>query len=732
MATVQKAKLARLAPIVLAGSINGIIEVFYSLTLGGLVFAGPLNDDLAVGLGLGLFSTIAVTTVTALTSSLPGLLSGVQNVPAILLSLVLATILTQTTDTETLPTAIAAIATTTLSVGLVSLLLGSLRLGQSIRYVPFPIIGGFLAGTGWFIVAGSFLLMTGLPNLADPRALFTPLALVQWLPGLAFAAIHHLLLPRYNHPLLLPGLILSSLPLFFLGLGGTGTTLGQAANWGLLLGPFTNRGQWQIFQMATLTHARWDLVLGQWQSLVVLLAVTLLVIFLNLSSLEVVLNREMNLNQELRVAGLANLVSGLGGGIVGFHSLGGSALGFGAIQAHSRWTGLIVAGVAAITLGFGVNLAGFFPRFILGGLGLSLGFSFLKDWLWSAHRRLPQSDYAIVVAIALTMAIAGVLPGVGVGVAIAIATFLINYSRIGVVRHQLSGTTHHSSVARAPHQQQALQAMGDQIQIFQLQGYLFFGTAQPLLDQIQQQMEQFPDPDLPQFLVIDFQQVTGMDSSVAQSFIKLRQRARSPLRMVLTHLRPAFQARLQRQGCLAIDDPLYHLEPSLDQGLAWCEAKLLETRSWRRRRYVPLSLQLQKLLADPDQIPTLMTYLAQRSVAAGDQLFDQGQTADCLYLLESGQVSTFRPQPREDADLPPARTYQAGTVLGLSAFFTRSAYPGMAMVDQPSVLYVLSRDRWQAMINETPKTAALFQEMLLGQLSDQLLRTRDNLTSLLS
>lgn len=725
----QAIAMPQLVRILLAGGINGVIEVSFGLTLGAIVFSGPLADHLPMGLGLGLFSTIAVAVVIALTSSLPGMIGSVQDVSAILLALVLDSVLAEAAPPEVLPTALAAIALTTMSVGLVSLLLGVFNLGHAIRFVPFPVIGGFLGGTGWFLVLGSLLLLTGLPAISGPGSLLVPLVVLQWLPGLAFAVAHHLLLTRFPHPLLLPSLILATVPLFYLALGLTGTSLTEAGDLGLLLGPFAGDGRWHPLQLTTLAEARWDLIVGQWQTMGVLLAVTLMAVLLNISSLEVVLAQELNLNQELRATGLTNLVSGLGGGLVGFQGLGSSALGYGAIEGHSRWVGIVVALCGALALALGADMVGQVPRFVLGGLGLSLGFSFLIEWLWQARHRLPPIDYGIVVAITLTMATAGVLPGVGVGLMVAIATFLINYSRIDAVRHRFSGRTHSSSIDRSPQQHHTLQAMGDQIQVLQLQGYLFFGTANQLLGQIKPLTQELA-PTLPQFVILDFEQVAGIDSSAAYGFMKLKQAAQPPLRLVLTHLRPEFYDRLHRQGCLETDDAVFHLEPTLDLGLRWCEAQLIDTLSWRRRRYVPLALQLQKWFADPESPATLMDYLEPVTIVAAATLFEQGQPAEYLYLLESGQISTFSTSLAGRAMAE--RTYLPGTAIGTAAFFTAAACAVDAVADQTSVVYRLSRDRWRALIDEHPSIAARFQQMMIGQLSERLLRASAELKSLLT
>jgi sulfate permease, SulP family len=187
---------------------------------------------------------------------------------------------------------------------------------------------------------------------------------------------------------------------------------------------------------------------------------------------------------------------------------------------------------------------------------------------------------------------------------------------------------------------------------------------------------------------------------------------------------------LYRQGCLEPDDPVYHLEPSLDSGLAWCETQLLDTLSWRRRRYVPLPLQLQKLFSDPEQIPAFMDYLDKVQLSAEATLFHQGQPADQLYFLESGQLRTF--STLDGGNSMPDSTYQPGTVIGATAFFTDTPYAVSAVVDQPSIVYGLSRDRWQIMVTDDPKTAAIFQDMMMVQLSEQLVRASGSLKSLLS
>ena len=43
------------------------------------------------------------------------------------------------------------------------LLLGTLKLANLIRFVPYPLIVGFIGGMGWLLIGGAVRVVTGLP-----------------------------------------------------------------------------------------------------------------------------------------------------------------------------------------------------------------------------------------------------------------------------------------------------------------------------------------------------------------------------------------------------------------------------------------------------------------------------------------------------------------------------------------------------------------------------------------
>ena len=105
----------------------------------------------------------------------------------------------------------------------------------------------------------------------------------------------------------------------------------------------------------------------------------------------------------------------------------------------SRLVGLVVALFCAHMLYFGMSLIAWFPKIVLAGLLIFLGLSLLERWLIEASRQLPRLEYLVVVIIVLVVATVGFLEGVMVGLLCAIILFVINYSRINVVRYALTG-----------------------------------------------------------------------------------------------------------------------------------------------------------------------------------------------------------------------------------------------------------------------------------------------------
>ena len=137
---------------------------------------------------------------------------------------------------------------------------------------------------------------------------------------------------------------------------------------------------------------------------------------------------------------------------------------------------------------FGAAVIELIPRMIVGGVLVFLGLAFLVEWVWDKRRTLPPVEYGVVLVILAAIIARGFLPGVVLGLVLAVVLFAVSYGRIELVREVSFGETYHSNVDRPPTERAALRAMGDRVQILRLNGFVFFGSANGLLERIRKRV----------------------------------------------------------------------------------------------------------------------------------------------------------------------------------------------------------------------------------------------------
>lgn len=226
---------ARLLPSLLAGSVAGVIAVSSVLSFALLIFSGELAPLVPAGVGMVLFSGLVVSVVVALASSAPGIIASPQDGPTPLFALMAAAVASATaagSQAETsISTVLTAIALTTVVTGIFFYSLGKFKLGRMIRFIPYPVIGGFMAGTGWLMLIGAVAAMTDRAVTLDNLPfLFDGEVTLRWLPGMVFALALTVNLRLKSHFLVLPGYIVAGFVLFFVVLLLSGITLEEASS----------------------------------------------------------------------------------------------------------------------------------------------------------------------------------------------------------------------------------------------------------------------------------------------------------------------------------------------------------------------------------------------------------------------------------------------------------------------------------------------------------------------
>jgi SulP family sulfate permease len=713
----------RLLPALVMGTITGAVEVIYALSMASLIFNGDLAAFLPYGFGISLVSSVILLISTSLTSDVPGVFSSTQDSPTVMMAVIaasLAGMLVTSGGTEKLATVLITISITTILTGVLFLSLGYFGLGKLVRFIPYPVMGGFLAGTGWLLAQGSFGVMTDyLLTPTNVPILLQLNQLILWIPGILFALALFFGMKRFDHFLTMPAMLLGAIGLFYLAFLLTGTSIQDATARGILLGKVGGNAIWNPFALgARLLTANGSAILGQSGNIIIVLVLSVIGFLLNASALELTNRQDIQLNHELKSVGIANVLSGLLGGMVGYHMLSDTALNY-RVGAKGKLPGIVTGLVCAGTFLLGSSLLAYLPRPLLGGLLFFLGLEFLVEWVITGWKKLSRSDYFVTLLILIVIATTNFIIGIGVGLVAAIVLFALNYSRINVVHHALSGAQINSNVERCAYHQRVLKdKLGARIYILELQGFLFFGTANALLDQIRARLADTAQPQI-RHLIFDFHRVSGFDSSAVISFVKCKQIAETQnITLVLTHLSAEMQKRFEMDE-LSESQAGIRIFSDLDHGLEWCEEQLLEIEQVTTLHMpVTLGAQLADSGFEKSNTKRLLNYLQRVTFNAGEILIRQGDDADHMYFVEMGSVSVYLELGNQKKVR--LQTLGLGTAVGEPALYLGTISTASVIADMPVTAYRLTRAALSEMKEKEPELAATFHEFAARLLSERL------------
>lgn len=711
--------------VVASGLVVGVVQTLFAISFAVLVFSGPLAAHVDTGIGTALFGAAVVAVVAVAASSLRGAVGTVQDAPAAVLAVVAGGVAAAVggSDPALLGSVLTAIVLTTALTGATLWLLGRWRFGQVIRYVPYPVVGGFMAGTGWVILSGGVDLLVGEGvQLLEPATWSEPAVLLPLGLGAAFTLV--LLLGDRRRPdsSFVPLTCVVAIGLFTVVIA-LGVGAEAARENGLLLGPFPGGSLWPPAATA-ITSIDTAAVVSQLPGILTVVVISAVALVLTAGGVELGSHQDVDLDRELRVAGFANLLAAPGGGFPGFPGLALTTL----VQRSGlagRATRLIAAGVVLAALAFSGAIVALVPSWVVGGLLAFLGLRFLVEWLVDGWSRLRRTDYALVALIVIVIAALGLLAGVVVGIAATAVQFVITYSRSEVVRHELDATAFPSTVDRAPQEEEALAEHAGRIRILELQGFVFFGTAARVLDRIRGYMDATDGP--PDYLVIDLARLLGLDASAVLTFNRVIELARrNGTVLVLTGPRPEVTDALARGGITA--DGHVRFEPTLDRGVQACEDALLEQVGTERGDVPDLRTRLSSDLGDQALADRLLARLERHELAAGETVITRGERSRELYLLEAGRVTVS--VVGRDGARRRLRTMLPGTVIGEVAAYLGVPRSADVIAEDDVVVARLPASTWERLEREDPELAAALHRWLATQLATRLTATLRTLQAL--
>lgn len=630
-------------------------------------------------------------------------------------------------------TAFGALAFATLMTGIALAILGFFKLGSLVRYLPYSVMGGYFAGAGLLLIQGAIRVTSGssVSNVSDLRLLVDPEMIWRWSPAILVALLIRLAVKYWHQSVAVPGSLILQMGLFFVVALLAGLTPDQLMETGWLVGPFPEIRPtlWNPVLVEHIEDIQWHLVFAHSSGIGTIMLLAAISLMLTASGLSVIQRENHDINQELASAGLANTVSGLTGGFVALPSMSQTELAMQVGAPKGRLVGLVVAALCAVILFFGMGMIAWIPKILLSGLLMYLGGTLLERWLLDARAKLPMFEFLVVVIIVVVVALVGFLEGVVVGLLCAIVLFVVNSSRINVVRYALTGRERRSNVERNTLEEKYLRDNGEGTLILKLQGYLFFGTAAALVKQIEQRLEDNAKPPLC-YAALDFAQVTDMDSSAALSFMKLAQEAaKSNFFLLLTGLKPQMQERLKGDWFDGESTSYVQIVPDLDHGIEWCEEHMLQEQAFAQDE-AGIIEQVAAFLPEPGDHLILMEYLTHRDVEPGDVLARQGEPSDEMFLLQSCSASVFL--ETDSGKRHRIRRAGTGTIFGEVGFYLGTTRTATVAIDTSGELYILTQEANSRLEAEHPHIAAALHKFMIRVITRRLQLTTTTLQAVLT
>ncbi|PWC77695.1 hypothetical protein TSH64_25310 [Azospirillum sp. TSH64] len=716
------------------GLIAGIDNLGNGLAIAALLFTGPLAAGLGAGVGVVLLSAAILALLVSLRSTQPNSVALVQETGVAILASTVATMAAGLEDAPEgvrIATAFAILGGSTLVTGLLFWSVGRLRLGRLVRFFPHPVVAGFLAGSGWLLVEGALAMVSGRHGLgAGIAGLAAPMVAVTAAAAVGLAGLLVLAMRRSDSPFAMPLVLLAAALAFHAGLPLLGVTAEQARGWGWLPGVAGGGGFSLPVPTEVLALADWGRVAAALPAMVSVAVLGMLGLLLNVSGIELAQGesaqgRDIDADAELRSTGAANLLAGALGGPSGYVGLGMTLLA-GRMGASGRGAGLATA---AVILG-GLFVAGWLvsvtPVFLTAGLILFLGVELLQEWLIDARRRLPRTEWLIVLAVVLAIAGIGFMEGLALGLAVSLAMFVYSYSRLPVIRGRHSGAELRSRVDRSPAASLHLTGAGAAIEAMQLQGYLFFGTAEQIVGPVRDRLERAGGQMGGQagaqplrFLIIDFRHIKGMDSAAAGVFRRIRNLiGAAGATLVLSALPDAVEDAFRSCGLDPDRDPVLRRAPDLDHALESCEEALLaQSSADGGGADAPLLRHLEAMTGPHPRLADAVAALDTLHLEPDEVLIRAGEAASDVFIIGRGRVKVQIALP--DGRSLRLRTMTAGAVVGEIALLLGQTRGADVVVETPATIHRLTAATLARLEREDPELALVLHRILATTLAQK-------------
>lgn len=720
---------------ILAAFSTSILYILGAYSFAYLIFKGPLLPYLGYGFNLIMISNIIGCLFAARYSSLPIMLSLLQtsNIAIFVLisSALVGNISAISGNIDPIYTIYSALIFISIIAGGILWVLGKYKMGNIIRFVPYPVIVAFLAASGWILISSSIHLIIGkMPDIFSENSLnsYSTIQLIQLVLCIFIVAVMIILQKRYNRSFIMPAVYIAALLAFHLFLYFTGTSFEQ-----FKLIDQSNIEKFNHFtnplELLSLSKTQWSAFLD-WNiigNIAAIFIITPLFLLVTLNGIEKETQHEFKYDHELKYTGISNIVLALvGGGATVSPTLSGTLRNY-QMGVKSRWIGVYVAAflLSAFVLGF--FLLESIPLFIVASIPLMSGVSLVVNWLFESKNKLSKLDYVLLWFVFLVIVFKGFLIGICLGVVASLLLFDYRYGQASILRNTLTGLELQSNNERGMASEALLKNFRAGIEIIILQGYLFFGNINTLIEKLIFSIENSERAKL-YFIILDFRNVQGMDPSSAESFLRLyRHASEQEIKIIFTHLPKDIFHNILRFLNLPLNNDFFLRFANLDYGLEWCEEYFLKQKTLNWGTY--FAGQLSLIFPVEKDLQMFSSYLKHLTIPENNIVFSEGDYLNEIYFLDTGRLDLIYKNSQNHKTR--IKTIYPGVFFGETSLYLGMKQIFTCVSRSAASLYSLSFENLIKMEEENPRLALTFHRYMVCQTLNRLTHTHKTILSLI-
>jgi len=403
----------------------------------------------------------------------------------------------------------------------------------------------------------------------------------------------------------------------------------------------------------------------------------------------------------LRSHGAANVASAAVLGMPGLADIPATVISR-HLGASSRLLPLATCAVCLASAFAGGSFIAFVPKFLMGALVFLAATQFIHEYLIQACRLMSRSDAGTVWLIFGVIVLVDFIPGVAIGIVLTSLLFIVRYSKIDIVGSVFFLSELSSSVDRSAAERNILRQFGDRVRVFNLRGFIFFGTANLFFERMKQICGQ---SDGSVYFIFNFRRVSGIDSTAVQVFQKIINLLKSKsIVPVVCSLSPEAGKAFTISGVFSEADCLTLAD--LDLALKWVEERLLAERAANVGECAVADM-LESMLGDRGKAEELAKMMERVELGKGEYLFRQGDADTSAYLIQSGVIEIRL--ETESSKVIRLREFRNGCMVGeMAAYSANHRRSASALAMENSVLYRLDASRMKSQ-NATKSEAALHE-----------------------